>query len=222
MPSENARLRDVDIHRRTVHSKCMAKQANPPGTADAADVDQDAVFAKMIALAVRNSVEDLHANGAFSDRQAPGLNRRIRGRVYEVLIAIHRGDLGRDDDPFTIYLSSLAGDYDDEIAHAALQGAVARAVQEFATAEAIDQYVARELQEVAVNEALIAFKTLLRLHLGEAKPQRQIAYWLQTVPSYWEERSAPSSRRCSMARPDGSASRAGYAKVYRPRAIRTK
>ncbi len=163
------------------------KQTEPSGTTDAADIDQDAVFAKMIALAARNGVEDLHANGAFSNRQAPALNRRIRGRVYEVLIAIQRGDLGRDDNPFTAYLSSLAGDYDDELAHAALQGAVARAVQEFATAEAIDQDVARKLQEAAVNEALFAFEMLLRLHRGEVEPQRQIAYWLQMVPSYWED-----------------------------------
>jgi hypothetical protein len=37
--------------------------------------DGDAIFAKMIALAARNGVEDLHANGAFSDQQAPAPNR---------------------------------------------------------------------------------------------------------------------------------------------------
>lgn len=45
----------------------------------------DALAAKVIALAARNGVEDLHADGAFSDKQAPALNRRIRSRIYEVL-----------------------------------------------------------------------------------------------------------------------------------------
>jgi hypothetical protein len=48
--------------------------------------------AMVIAMAARNAVEDLHAGGAFTDQQAPALNRRLRNRVYAVTLALLRLD----------------------------------------------------------------------------------------------------------------------------------
>lgn len=57
------------------------------------DADTNVVIAKLIALAARNGVEDLHAKGAFSDRQAPALNRLLRGWIYEFFLATSRSEV---------------------------------------------------------------------------------------------------------------------------------
>lgn len=102
-----------------LHSKDVEKSIN---------IDNDAVLAKVIALAARNGVEDLHAAGAFSDQQAPSLNRRLRGRVYELLIATRHRDSSQRHDPFTAYVDDLAHGYTGSHITAALQGAIAQAV----------------------------------------------------------------------------------------------
>jgi hypothetical protein len=154
------------------------------------DTDNHAVLAKMIALAARNGVEDLHASGAFSDRQAPSLNRRLRGRVYELLIATRHRDSSQLHDPFTAYVDGLAHGYKGSHITAALQGAIARAVDEFAAAEAIDPDTARHLREAAIKGALVAYKTVGRLRRGRPKDehdQQAIRFWLNSIPEDWEE-----------------------------------
>jgi hypothetical protein len=154
------------------------------------DPDYNATLAKMIALAARDGVEDLHADGAFSDRQAPSLNRRIRGRIYEVLTATRLGNPHQDDDPLAEYVRDLAHGHKGGRASAALQGAVARAVDDFADAEAIDRDTARKLREAAVNAALVAYKTVDRLSRSKSKDEEDrqaVEYWLMRIPAYWEE-----------------------------------
>jgi hypothetical protein len=155
------------------------------------DIDYEVTIAKMLALAARNGVEDLHADGAFSDRQAPALNRRIRGRVYELLIATHRRDYRRDNDPFGQYIDDLAQGYRGGQTIAALQGTIARAVDEFAAAEAIDTTTATKLRRAAIKGAVEAYKTVNRLSLGrskdEAKDSFAVDWWLRSIPDYWEE-----------------------------------
>src|ERR1700691_1320689 len=107
--------------------------------------DFEVILAQMISLAARNGVEDLHANGAFSDLQAPALNSRLRGRVYELLIATRHRNSSRRRDPFTAYADDLAPGYTGSHAAAALQGAIARAVDEFTAAETIEPDTARQL-----------------------------------------------------------------------------
>jgi hypothetical protein len=145
----------------------------------------------MIALAARNGAEDLHAAGAFSDQQAPVLNRRIRGRVYELLLATHRRDYRRDDDPLDKYITDLAHGHRGGQTVAALQGAVARAVDDFAAAEAIDTTTATKLRKAAIKGAVEAYKTATRLSLGRSKDEERdrfaVDFWLRSVPSYWEE-----------------------------------
>src|ERR1700689_780857 len=77
------------------------------GTKPRPSFDLDAMWAKLIALGARNGTEDLHVAGAFSDRQAPALNRCLRGRIYEVLIALRRLDSDQADDPYRRYLEDL-------------------------------------------------------------------------------------------------------------------
>ena len=151
----------------------------------------EVILAKMIALAARNGVEDLHANGAFSDRQAPALNRRIRGRVYELLIATHRRDYGRDGDPFGQYIDDLAYGHGGGQVTAALQGAVGQAVDDFAAAETIDSTTATKLRKAAIKGAVEAYKTINSVSLGRSKNEEQdrvaVEWWLRSIPCYWEE-----------------------------------
>ncbi len=51
----------------------------------------------VIAMAARNWMEDLHVTGAFSDAQAPALNRRVRDRTYTVELALLRTDRSNPD-----------------------------------------------------------------------------------------------------------------------------
>ena len=159
------------------------------GDQASANTDGEAMFAKVIALAARNGVEDLHADGAFSDQQAPSLNRRLRSRVYELLIATRHRDSSRRHDPFTAYVDDLAHGYTGSHSSAALQGAIGRAVDEFAAAEAIDRDIARQLREAAIKEALVAYKAVGRLSRGKPKEhdQQAVQFWLMSIPEYWEE-----------------------------------
>jgi hypothetical protein len=111
----------------------------------------------------------------------------MRSRIYEVLIAVRRGDLSQDDDLFTDYLWKLAGDHGGDVARAAVQGAVATAVDEFAEVETINPDVAGQLRQAAIKEALVAFETLLELHRGDPEARKDVAYWLWLVPDSWEE-----------------------------------
>jgi hypothetical protein len=156
-----------------------------------AGTDFDAVIAKMIALAARNDVEDLHAEGAFSDRQAPALNRLLRGRIYELLLAMRRGVPSRNDDPLSNYINALADGNKGGRAVAALQGAVGRAIEDFAAAEGIDPATTERLRNEAIKGAVEAHKTATRLSLGRSKDEEKdsfaVAFWLQSIPDYWEE-----------------------------------
>jgi hypothetical protein len=153
--------------------------------------DFEVILAKMVALAARNGVEDLHANGAFSDRQAPALNRGIRGRVYELLIATHRRDYGRDDDPFGKYIDELAQGHRGGQVTAALHGAVGQAVDDFAAAEAIDPTTAAKLRKAAIKGAVEAYRTVTSVSLGRSKSEERdrfaVEWWLRSIPDYWED-----------------------------------
>lgn len=159
------------------------------GVVEIIEPDGEVVVAKVIALAARNGVEDLHAAGAFSDQQAPALNRRLRGRIYELLLATRHRDSTRAHDPFTAYVDDLADGHAGSHISAALQGAVARAVDEFAAAETIGPDIARQLREAAIKGALVAHKTIGRVSRGKPKEhdEQAVQFWLISIPDYWEE-----------------------------------
>lgn len=174
----------LDLYHAAVHSRNMKMTTQ-------FDADMDAVIAKVIALAARNGVEDLHASGAFSDQQAPALNRRIRGRIYELLIANRLRDSSRHNDPFSQYVDSLAQGHKGGHTIAALQGAISLAVDDFATAESISADTAAKLREAATTSAVEAWRTLNRLSLGRSKDQEKdqfaVEWLLRSIPDYWEE-----------------------------------
>src|SRR5450759_482630 len=165
-----------------------AEKAN---SGDASDIDADILSAKTIALAARNGVEDLHAAGAFSDQQAPSLNRRIRARIYEVLLARRLSQPGSTHDPFARYIADLTQGQKGGRGIAALQAAVARAVDDFSASEAIDDATAKELREAAIDGAVEAYRVVTRLGLGRSKNEehdrRALYFWLMSVPDYWEK-----------------------------------
>ena len=171
-------------------------------TTPATDTNFDAAAAEMLTLAARNGVEDLHMAGVFSDQQAPSLHRRIRTQIYELLIATRCGHLSRGNNPFLQYVDNLAENQKGGRGVAALQGAVARAVDDFAAAEALDPATATKLRNAAINGAVNAYKTITRLNLGRSKDEEQdrlaVDFWVRSIAPYWEEPgSALSSKSCS-------------------------
>jgi hypothetical protein len=128
--------------------------------------------AMTIGMAARNAVEDLHAAGAFSDKQAPALNRRLRNRAYEVLLAIAAlADTGHDDRlaEFLAEQATRDGDTAETVSPAsAMRGAIRAAVRDFARAEQLDAGTAKKLEDAAVHGATNAFKALRSLNKLES------------------------------------------------------
>jgi hypothetical protein len=59
------------------------------------------LWAKLLALGVRNGVEDLQAARAFEDTQAPAFNRLVRERIYEALAVLRAAVDVEHDSPVT-------------------------------------------------------------------------------------------------------------------------
>ncbi len=142
------------------------------GTKPRPSFDLDGMWAKLIALGARNGAEDLHVAGAFSDRQAPALNRRLRGRIYEVLIALRRLDPDRPDDPYRRYLEDLGAGSNLEPTEAAIAGAVTRAIEDYAAAEGADSSTA-----VALTETASTVRSTIWARSGRSRTTRCSAHW---------------------------------------------
>lgn len=145
----------------------------------------------VIAMAARNAVEDLHAGGAFTDRQAPALNRRLRNRVYAVTLALLRLDRDQPDAGLVALIEDQARIDDPTLdgspgiePDAAVAGAIRGAIREFARAEAITPGVTAELEQAAVSWGIAALHGLQ--HLERPKSGRQVSGLAWMVPSYWE------------------------------------
>jgi hypothetical protein len=171
------------------------RRATQPGhlsaSGDAGPREFNVALAKLLALGARNGVEDLHVAGVFSDQQAPSLNRRIRGRIYELFVALHRKHPAGERDPFVKYIDNLAVGHSGGRTKAALQGAVARAVDDFSTSEDIDPPTAKKLRKAAIRGAVEMYKIFSRLALGRSKDEARDSFaidlWLRSIPDYWEE-----------------------------------
>lgn len=151
--------------------------------------DEFSVLAAMtIGMSARNAVETLHTNGAFSDKQAPALNRRLRNRAYEVLLAVRLlGETGYDDRlaEFIADRAALDGQTGEAIDPiAAMRGAIRAAVRDFAEAEHLQKRTAKALETAAVDGATAAFKALRSLDKKDSA--RHISYLAWMIPPYWE------------------------------------
>lgn len=151
--------------------------------------DEFSVLGAMtIAVAARNAVEDLHADGAFSDEQAPALNRQLRNRAYEVLLAAQLlAETGYDDQlvGFLADRAALDGSVGEITAPiAAMRGAIREAVRDFASSEYLAKPAAQALETAAVEGATDAFKALRSLDSRESA--KEISYLARRIPVYWE------------------------------------
>jgi hypothetical protein len=151
--------------------------------------DEFSVLAAMIiGVSAREAVEDLHANGAFSEQQAPALNRRLRNRAYEVLLAVQALVETGHHDQLTEFLAvqaTLDGEATERIKPiAALRGAIRAAVHDFAGAERLDSAIAKKLESAAVGGATDAFKALRSLDKLESA--QEVSYMARLIPPYWE------------------------------------
>lgn len=111
-------------------------------------LDVAAQHAVLAAVLVRNGVEDLHAAGAFDDRQAPILNRLVRQEMLQACTSAQTGGAAHED-----YLLELAEDASedacDDFRLLCLPGAAARAVWAFAEGERLDDHTAEALSGAA-------------------------------------------------------------------------
>jgi hypothetical protein len=167
-----------------------ARDETRGGGIDAVANDSDAVMAMVIAMAARNGVEDLHAEGVFGDAQAPRFNRLVRGRVYEALLALRYRE-SRDGPLFADYFAELltqAGaiaDPDEAVGADVLRAAVTLAVAEFAMAEGITGSASSALERAAVEAASTYAIEPLRTST-DPESKRQLAFLAWMVPTYWE------------------------------------
>jgi hypothetical protein len=111
-------------------------------------LDVAAQQAVLAAVLVRNGVEDLHADGAFDDGQAPILNRLVRQEMFQACTSAEIGGPAHDD-----YLFEVAEDgheeAGDDFRRVCLTGAAARAVWAFAEVEGLDDQTAEALADAA-------------------------------------------------------------------------
>lgn len=111
-------------------------------------LDPAAQQAVVFAVLVRNGVEDLHADGAFDDSQAPALNRLVRQELFQAFASARTG--GPSHDNYLVELSEELGDEaEDDFRMRCLMGAAARAIWAFADAENVDDETARDLVTAA-------------------------------------------------------------------------
>lgn len=144
--------------------------------------DEFSVLAAMtIGMAARNAVETLHASGAFSDKQAPALNRRLRNRAYEILLAVQfLAEIGHDDRlaEFVADRAALDGQTGEAIDPIkAMRGAIRTAVRDFAVAEQLSKATADDLEIAAVEGATDTFKALRSLHKHSSSQPDRSATW---------------------------------------------
>jgi hypothetical protein len=167
-------------------SRPISPAAFWPPDSQVSGEDFAAWAALVIGVSTRNAVEDLHAAGAFSDRQAPAFNRGIRNRAYEVLLALQALAETGYDDRLVEFLDDQAtrdGQTNDETIDplAAMRGAIKGAVRDFAEAEHVPKATADKLETTAVAGATDAFKALRNpsyWELPEVAPERRELFGL--------------------------------------------
>jgi hypothetical protein len=145
--------------------------------------------AKLFALAVRNGVEDLHAAGAFDDEEAPLLNRAIRDRIYEALLAIDAA--GSEDearaDVATVWLIAYADLSTEDPLRGALPQAVERGLREFGACAGKPPETVEAMVAAGMDELLKAISLYGRALGGDEVSGRELGLLLAMVPGYWEE-----------------------------------
>lgn len=162
-----------------------------------ASEDFAAWAALVIGISTRNAVEDLHAAGAFSDRQAPAFNRGIRNRAYEVLLALQALAETGYDDRLVEFLDDHAardGQTGETIMPlTAMRGAIKAAVRDFAKTERVPTAKADELETAALEGATEAFKALRSL--DKRTSMDAVIYLGTSIPPYWELPEVAPERR---------------------------
>jgi hypothetical protein len=145
--------------------------------------------AKLFALAVRNGVEDLHAEGAFDDREASRLNSAIRGRIYEALLAIDAAGSGDEAraDAATDWLIAHADLSVEDPLCGALPQAAERGIREFGASAGKSPGTVEAMVAAGRSELLEAIAMYGRTVMGDEVAGRELGVLLAMVPDYWEE-----------------------------------
>jgi hypothetical protein len=141
----------------------------------------------VLALGVRKGVADLHAAGVFPDRQAPGFNRRVRGRLYEILLANRIAGMSPDH-PLRVYVRNLTDGYRGRYSVGPFKGAVARAVSEFAAEVGLSPANAVALRDAALEGLVAVHASANRLSRATERPDdlERISDCIRSIPPCWE------------------------------------
>jgi hypothetical protein len=158
------------------------------------DLSQQRYMAKMLALGVRNGLEDLHCDGAFSDSEAPRLNRAVRNRIFEVLAAVAIGysqdEEGKAATAFDWLFTSYPTSEDGDIYFGIAPFAVERAIEEFAKETTTPTAMPDRMTEVG-RKALIETADMFRRFGRDGEADEEASFgvrWMDmSLPSYWKE-----------------------------------
>lgn len=149
------------------------------------DDAQDRMWAELLALGVRNGVEDLHASGAFTDDQAPAFNRLVRDRVYEALAVLRAAGDAEPDDPMMDWVVEHFDPEADDGLSAAAPNACEDAIEAFAAEHGLGDDATAELVEAGLAGLYETIDYFLRL--GDEDALRALTFMLLSLPDYWEE-----------------------------------
>lgn len=148
------------------------------------------------AVGARHGLQRLHEQGAFTDEEAPALNRALRTWIFSLLTLLH---LSEFDDEGTAHdlLLRLAGDTGDDdlmgqmmeadhLYQVTLPRACAQAVREFCEGTGKDETVQAALADAAGREARQFVDWSMASVDGDQKAADRVAIGLQLIPDYWE------------------------------------
>lgn len=155
----------------------------------------DRFVAAYLALGARNGVENLHAEGAFDDDDAPRLNRGMRNALYEAWVALREGvDEQRSNAAwFQEYCWEQLEHLDeheasDDTMRDVLAGACMHAASQFMLDSGADAAEADEFASAATQHMLEYYELMDRVMHASATgtDHGEFAMAVGMLPDYWE------------------------------------
>jgi hypothetical protein len=162
---------------------------NEPSTLAAMLKADEQLTAKLLALGVRNGVEDLHAAGCFDDSQAPLFNRTVRARILEALLALEfaGGDRQSTAEAAIGWLGGHADLAEEDPLLGLLPSAVAGAIDSFCEGIGSTAPEREDLHRAAregLEQTICLYKDAIA---GKPQARESMGLLAQMIPDYWED-----------------------------------
>jgi hypothetical protein len=159
----------------------------PQAAANQERLGEDQYQAQVLAMMVRNGIEDLHSQGAIDDELMPAFNRTVRSWLFTLRLADALRDTPAAADPLLVdFLDDLrqCSDPYDNTLRALYVAAASRAVDAFCVTHEIDLDWADQLSEAA-ERSLSKFFVSTRSDEGSS-PLQTFIFAAGLIPEYWE------------------------------------